>query len=153
MEITELVFETNKLLTLQSSIENLCLTCEGLATVCNSCPTNNAMDLLVNIPNQTESLSKKTYDLLTQVKEIAFQDLVFEKNTILLTQNAIEAICEDCKGIGLLCRVCNIHKVRRTIASLPVIDNTPSFSKKKEKNTEAKSCGTSCSTGGCGTKK
>lgn len=148
----ELVFEAEKIENLIVAIEEICLSCEGIGSACSECPTDERKEQSLKLPLITEKeLSVRRFEAINE-SEIKFDDLIFDKNKILLAQNAIEEICCDCKGLGILCRDCKLHAIRRNLSSLPVIDSEPIMAKKTKKASSGKGCGTSCSTG-CSTKR
>jgi hypothetical protein len=161
MILEELVFDPNKILTVNRSIEDLCFSCAGLSILCKECPTaetKKALNLLAFKGNETDFTAVREFMVLIEKgglpgNNLSFSDLIFEKNKILLAQNAVEDLCFNCPGAGILCGECSVHQARRTLASLPVKDEPfVNKAKKKEKAASGGSCGTSCSTG-CGTKK
>jgi hypothetical protein len=148
----ELVFEAEKIENLIAAIEEVCLSCEGIGSACSECPTDEIKKQSLRLPLITEKeLSVRRFENISEI-DIKFDDLIFDKNRILLAQNAIEEICCDCKGLGILCRGCKLHSIRRNLSSLPVIDSEPIMAKKTKKSSSGKGCGTSCSTG-CSTKR
>lgn len=162
MILEDLIFDRAKILTVNRTIEDLCLSCAGLGILCNGCPADEAkksLNYLAFKGNETgfsvvRELEPLIENDIPSGNNLSFSDLIFEKNKILLAQNAVEDLCFNCAGAGILCNQCNIHQARRTLASLPVKDNEPFVKKAKKKESAASggSCGTSCSTG-CGTKK
>ena len=158
MQIKDLVFDNNKLLNLNQSIEDLCLSCSALGILCSTCPADNTKKTLYDFASQNNIYFPlpKQFEILAGESNISFTELLFDKNKVIIAQNTLEDLCSNCAGSGILCFDCNVHEARRTLASLPVKDIDPMARKAKKKaaaSGEAKSCGTSCSTGGCGTKK
>lgn len=140
MKISDIVFEKSKIDTLKEAINDLCLNCSGIGALCSECEVEQAKH------SKNINLNTKNFEILTDNTELDFSKISFDKNRILLTQNAIEEVCTECPGAGILCFDCEIHQLRRTVASLAVIDNTPKFDNKGVKKSGG-SCGTSCSTG------
>lgn len=152
MLVDELVFEAEKVEALITAIEDICLSCQGIGSACSECPTEDIKKQSLKLPLIDKSeLSVRSFEVIDNTKT-EFDDLIFDKNKILLAQNSIEEICCDCKGLGLLCRECKIHNIRRNLSSLPVIDSEPIMARKSKKKSSGKGCGTSCSTG-CSTKR
>jgi hypothetical protein len=155
MVLEELIFEKNKILTVIAAIEDLCLSCAGLAVLCSECPADPIKKDLSYLPvSDTQDYFPliREFERLTGDLNISFRELIFDKNKIMLAQNAVEELCLNCSGAGILCGDCTVHQARRTIASLPIKDSELFSPKSAPRAKAAKSCGTSCSTG-CGTKK
>jgi hypothetical protein len=155
MLISDLEFNKKDILNVKQSIENICLTCKGISVLCKQCPVDSAISsvfsLKANDPDNLGPLLKNEFELLTEKPEITFSELIFDKNKVFISQDSLESLCENCQGAGILCEMCQVHQMRRDLASLPVIDIEMKFPSKKEKKSGG-GCGSSCSTS-CGTKK
>src|SRR5688500_14501255 len=124
MILEDLVFDSNKILTLNNSIEELCLCCAGIGIFCNGCPVNETKNALYSlaVKNNENSfpIPKEFQRLIGEDLNLSFSDLIFDKNKLLIAQNAVEDLCFNCAGTGILCSDCTVHQARRTLASLPV---------------------------------
>jgi hypothetical protein len=158
MLLEDLIFDKNKITTVNQAIEDLCFSCAGLDKFCSECPADQSKKELNRLAFKEEKTDVRIImelGKLIETNEISFNEITFEKNKILMAQNAVEDLCFACSGAGILCSECTVHQARRTLASLPVKENDPYAKKVKKTDSGAAkggSCGTSCSTG-CGTKK
>lgn len=156
MQLNDMVIDNNKLIILNNALEDLCLSCAGIGILCNDCQSTatrkDLYKLALKNPETTFPFPREFERLTEFDNNLLFSGLLFNKNKVMIAQDAVEDICFNCAGAGILCFDCHIHQARRTLASLPVQEIAPKFSKKAKKESSAKSCGTSCSTG-CGTKK
>lgn len=143
------IFESidkSQLVELKKILQDICFSCAGLASICYSCSVNDAFDAIY--------VKQDLVTLENPVNEsnILLADLLFEKNKLLLANDFIDQICVNCTYQGFSCLKCELHKVKRNLASLPVfeIQNKVLFDNSSEP--AKKSCSTSCSTS-CGVKK
>lgn len=143
--------DKNKIEILIDSINNLCIKCEYIGQICDICSIGESKTLLkeLNLPAEVIN-ALKTYSVLNEIENFN-DEPEFNKNDVLLTQNAIESLCDGCEYIGSYCLDCKIHEIRRQIASLP-LKEVEMFKEVKQKKSSGGGCGTSCSTG-CSTKK
>lgn len=135
-------FEKTKTDNAQLQLRELCSNCNGKNTICGICPVFDSFNIIYSL-----SLEKSVFDFeKPDISEnVSVIELIFEKNQILLANNAFEEICSDCSQIAISCLECPIHEIKRNIASLPVREPVNTHLKKGEKTT----CGTSCSSGKC----
>ncbi len=148
----EIIFEEKKVLDLVNSINSICLNCDNIGTACNICPVENSKSILDNTKIDSGIYPQlKRYTLLNPDNQIIDDFILeFNKNDIMITQNSVEDICVGCNHVGTYCMDCNIHQIRRDLASLTIKEIKMDI---VAKESNVKSCGTSCSTGGCSTKK
>lgn len=152
MIIDKIVLNEEKVSNLIDNINNLCIKCEYIGKMCSLCSVDEAKNLFPKLNINPDLVSKlKNYRVLIGEIDNYEGEIEFNKNNVLLTQNSIEEICEKCEFIGNYCMDCNIHQIRRLIASLP-LKEIELFNPIKEKKSSGATCGTSCSTG-CSTKK
>ena len=148
--INNLVFEKEKISAINNAIYNICFSCQGLDILCDRCEVNQAKINIISLPLiNNEQIEIKNLQVIydnANEEDLEIGDITFDKNKVMLAQNAIEDLCSNCLGIGTLCFDCKIHELRRNLASLPLIDSVRTFDT-TEKKSSAKSCGTSCSTG------
>jgi hypothetical protein len=133
----------DKINILSESLKDICIDCKAYEKLCNVCPVNNSLKEISKFKNIELKESKIQTD-------INLYDLIFDRNKIILAQDNLEEICIDCKLIGIYCKKCYIHKIKREISSLPVENITMTYNPVTKK--VKKSCETSCGTS-CGTKK
>jgi hypothetical protein len=155
MLVQEIVFTDEKIEDLIDNINTLCIKCDYIGKHCNICSIEEAKVLIKELNLKPEIIDKlKSYNLIIGELDDSESEIEFNKNNVLLTQNSIETICENCNYLGSYCLDCNIHQIRRLVASLP-LQEIEMFNPVKEKKSTSSggSCGTSCSTGGCSTKK
>lgn len=151
MVIENIIFNDEKINNLIENINNLCFKCEYIGKMCSICSVEEAKNLIPKLNIKPELVSKlKSYRVLVSEVDDYEGEIEFNKNNVLLTQNSIEEICENCNYLGSYCLDCNIHQIRRLIASLP-LKEIELFNPIKEKKSSG-GCGSSCSTG-CSTKK
>lgn len=138
--------DKNQLLELKKILQALCFSCAGLDSLCDECSVNDSFEAIY-LNQDLEMLSSSN-----DQANITFADLLFEKNKLLLANDYVEKICVNCNYQGFSCLKCELHKVKRNLASLPVfeIQNKVLFDNSSEP--AKKSCSTSCSTS-CGVKK
>lgn len=155
MILEELIFDKNKILSVNQSIEDLYRSCSGFG-ILNEYPTDETKKTLNALDakgNELYFTAIRKFEQLIENNYLSFRYLIFDKNKVILAQNSVENLCVNCAGAGILCNECTIHQTRRTLASLPVKDiELFKEVKKKKSSVSGGSCGTSCSTG-CGTKK
>ena len=141
MLISELEFEKEHILNVKQAIEGICLHCRGIGILCGECPVDNVIDSLISMKLKTSDninpLIKKEFELLTEGLDVSFSELIFDKNKVFVSQDSLESLCENCQGAGILCDICHVHEIRRTLASLPVIDSEVKFSSKPAKKSAA----------------
>ncbi|MFN8673858.1 MAG: hypothetical protein U0457_17480 [Candidatus Sericytochromatia bacterium] len=125
-----------KLPIIKESILEFCSKCNSGIENCNYCPINESYSEL-NIEKEHINLNIINY----------IENITYEKNTILLTQNTLEEICFNCSFIGEHCFTCKLHKFKRNLASLPIfeIKNKVIYSNKESTSSCGSSCKTSCS--------
>lgn len=151
MIVKEIIFDNSKILSLVNNFNSICINCDNIGIGCSICPVDATKSILettkldINI-----NFELKNYKLLNPSEDSNNISLEFNKNDIMITQNSLEDICTTCSYVGSYCIDCSIHQVRRDLASLPLKEIKMDMIKKEK---SAKSCGTSCSTGGCSTKK
>lgn len=145
------ILNLEKLDDLISNINNLCAKCENIGQICNICSVGESKTLIQSFDLPQNIISAlKSYVVLNE--DSTYNDEIeFNKNDVLLVQNAIESVCEDCSYIGKYCMDCKVHDIRRQVASLP-LNGTEVLQNIREKKKSGGGCGTSCSTG-CSTKK
>lgn len=143
------IFESidkSQLLELKKILQELCFSCVGLDSLCDDCSVNDSFETIY-LNQDLEMLSSSN-----DQSNITFADLLFEKNKLLLANDYVERICVNCSYQGFSCLKCELHRVKRNLASLPVfeVQNKVLFDNSSEP--AKKSCSTSCSTS-CGVKK
>ncbi|GIW21859.1 MAG: hypothetical protein KatS3mg068_0866 [Candidatus Sericytochromatia bacterium] len=140
----DLEFDIKKLDNLVNNLKDICIECDLYNKFCQKCSINNSLREISIIINKNIHHLVDYFDN----NNLSIHDLTFDKNKIFLIQNNLEEICSDCNYIGIYCKKCNIHKIKREIASLPVENISIKFevSSKKIKSSCGSSCSSSCST-------
>lgn len=143
------IFESidkSQLVELKKSLQDICFSCDGLDFLCGNCPINESFQAIYSKQELTNSSA--TYDY-----NKTFSDLLFEKNKLLLANDYVEQICINCNHKVFLCLKCELHKIKRNLASLPVFEiKNKVLLSSNSINHDKKSCSTSCETT-CGVKK
>lgn len=135
------IFESidkSQLVELKKSLQDICFSCEGLDFLCSTCPINESFQAIYSKQELTSLSTTCNYNK-------TFSDLSFEKNKLFLANDYVEQICINCNYKGFSCLSCELHQVKRNLASLPVFDV------KFNQNEVKKNCSNSCSTT-CGKK-
>lgn len=130
------IFESidkSQLAELKKSLQDICFSCDGLDFLCRSCPINESFQDIYSKQELTNLSTTSNYNK-------TFSDLLFKKNKLLLANDYVEQICINCNYKGFSCLSCELHQVKRNLASLPV------FEIKSNREVVKKSCSTSCST-------
>jgi hypothetical protein len=130
--------KTNNINTLLENLEDMCIDCNAYRNLCNICPVNNSIAIV------SKFKAIKIEETKIDGSNVSFHNLIFNKNKVLLVQNSLEEICSDCNLIGIYCKKCYIHQIKRDITSLPVKDSNIEYNYTNKKI--KKSCGTSCKT-------
>lgn len=137
-----LELDLKKINNLSENLKDICNDCNGYNKFCLECPVNFSIKEL----SKFVDLEYYSNEIIT---EINIYDLNLDKNKVFLVQNSLEDICSDCNFIGIYCKKCSIHKIKREISSLPLKNITISYdfsNKKIEKSSCGSSCSSSCST-------
>jgi len=155
MSVKEIIFNKEKVLDLANNFNSMCIKCNQIGVGCKNCSIEETKSLLEKIVFEDGTSPEfKRYTVLNDLEvDEHIGDLEFAKNDIMITQNALEEVCVSCSFIGTYCLDCDMHETRRNLASLTFKEIKLNIEPKEKAAKSGGGCGTSCSTGGCSTKK